>query len=66
MSEYSLEYITALLMNLCLRVAGKIKCEQMPPYQVLMVLSDMLEHENMSVRTFVNGTLYSLLTRPIM
>lgn len=30
---------------------------------VLSVLSDLIEHENMVVRTHVNGTLYSILTR---
>jgi len=30
LSDYSLEYTTALLMNLSLRRAGKTKCEQMP------------------------------------
>jgi LisH domain-containing protein ARMC9 len=64
LSEYSLEYTTALLMNLSLRVAGKNKCEQMPRNSVLTVLSDLIEHENMVVRTHVNGTLYSILTRP--
>lgn len=50
-------------MNLSLRVAGKNKCEEMPPNSVLTVLSDLIEHENMVVRTHVNGTLYSILTR---
>lgn len=63
LSEYSLEYTTALLMNLSLRVAGKNKCEEMPRNAVLKVLSDLIEHENMVVRTHVNGTLYSILTR---
>jgi len=27
------------------------------------VLNELLEHENMQVRTFVNGTLYSLFSR---
>jgi len=31
---------------------------------VVSVLSDLLENENMQVRTYVNGTLYSILTRP--
>ena len=35
LSEYSLEYTTALFMNLSLRVAGKNKCEQMPRNSVL-------------------------------
>ena len=63
LSEYSLEYTTALLMNLSLRVQGKNKCEQLPENEVLQVLNELIEHENMVVRTHVNGTLYSILTR---
>jgi hypothetical protein len=63
LSEYSLEYTTALLMNLSLRIQGKNKCEEMPKNIVLQVLSELVEHENMVVRTHVNGTLYSILTR---
>jgi len=62
LSEYSLEYITAMLMNLSLRVDGKNKCENQGQ-AVLTVLCDLVEHENMVVRTHVNGTLYSILTR---
>lgn len=35
LSEYSLEYTTALLMNLSLRVQGKNKCEELPKNIVL-------------------------------
>jgi len=35
----------------------------MPENIVLQVLSELIEHENMVVRTHVNGTLYSILTR---
>ena len=70
LSEYSLEYTTALLMNLSLRVAGKSKCEELsqgqPQSMVLQVLSELVEHENMVVRTHVNGTLYSILTRELL
>lgn len=62
LSEYSYEYATALFMNLSLRSSGKTKCENNIE-DVLNVLNDLLEHENMQVRTFVNGTLYSLLSR---
>ena len=62
LSEYTLEYTTALLMNLSLRFAGKNKCESQGD-EVLTVLSELVEHENMVVRTHVNGTLYSILTR---
>jgi len=33
--------------------------------EVLKVLNDLLEHENMQVRSFVNGTLYSLLSKTV-
>ncbi len=65
MSDYTFEYVTALLMNLALRTAGKIKCED-PQLEILKVLNEHIEHENLQVRTYVNGTLYSLLTRPAL
>lgn len=61
LSDYTLEYATALLMNLSLRAEGKNKCEEIP--DILTVLSELIEIENMQVRTHVNGTLYSILTR---
>ena len=62
LSDYSIEYATALLMNLSLRAAGKDKCED-SDIELLKVLNDLLEHENLQVRTYVNGTLYSIFTR---
>ena len=59
--DYTLEYATALLMNLSLRVEGKNKCEEIPG--ILEVLNELIENENLQVRTHVNGTLYSILTR---
>jgi len=49
-------------MNLSLRNAGKDKCEE-PNIFLLKVLHDLVEHENLQVRTYVNGTLYSIFTR---
>lgn len=64
LSDYSLEYATALLMNLSLRSKGKDMCERLPEgLNIIKVLSEMMEHENLQVRTHVNGTLYSILTR---
>lgn len=66
LSDYSMEYATALLMNLSLRNRGKDECEKLATEQqvnILKVLSDMMEHDNLQVRTHVNGTLYSILTR---
>jgi len=62
LTDYSIEYATALLMNLSLRDAGKDKCEE-PDIELLNVLNDLVEHENLQVRTYVNGTLYSIFTR---
>lgn len=62
LSDYSIEYATALLMNLSLRSSGKDKCEE-DDIELLKVLNDLVEHENLQVRTYVNGTLYSIFTR---
>jgi LisH domain-containing protein ARMC9 len=45
LSEYSLEYATALLMNLTLWSAGKNACEDWD-LKVLSLLNDLIEHEN--------------------
>jgi hypothetical protein len=52
-------------MNLSLRTLGKLKCEDIKA-GILELLYNLLEHDNSQVRTFVNGTLYSLLSRPIL
>ena len=62
LSDYSIEYATALLMNLSLRSSGKDKCED-PEIELLKVLNNLVEHDNLQVRTYVNGTLYSIFTR---
>ena len=62
LSDYSIEYATALLMNLSLRSSGKDKCED-PGINLLQVLNELVEHDNLQVRTYVNGTLYSIFTR---
>lgn len=49
-------------MNLSLRSSGKAKCEQLQA-NLFELLDNLLTHENEQVRTFVNGTLYSLFTR---
>ncbi|KAK3104927.1 hypothetical protein FSP39_013356 [Pinctada imbricata] len=63
LSDYTLEYSVALLMNLCLRTAGKKRCET-NAHQTLKVLSDLLGHENQEIRPYVNGALYSILAIP--
>ncbi|XP_071147269.1 lisH domain-containing protein ARMC9-like isoform X3 [Mytilus galloprovincialis] len=63
LSDYTLEYSVALLMNLCLRTSGKKRCVQNAD-QTLKVLSDLLGHENQEIRPYVNGALYSILAVP--
>lgn len=63
LSDYNLEYSVALTMNLCLRNAGKMRCAREPKL-VLEVLCDLLGHENLEIRPYVNGALYSILGIP--
>ncbi|XP_028443076.1 lisH domain-containing protein ARMC9 isoform X2 [Perca flavescens] len=63
LSDYTLEYSAALLMNLCLRTKGKRKCAETAKH-VLKVLTDLLGHENHEIRPYVNGALYSILCIP--
>lgn len=59
--DFSLEFTSALLMNLMLRAAGRKRCKELGAFGVLMKL---IEHPNLQVRTHVNGTLYTLLGVP--
>ncbi|NXP08188.1 ARMC9 protein, partial [Thinocorus orbignyianus] len=63
LSDYTLEYSVALLMNLCLRSAGKKMCARIANH-VLKVLSSLLGHENHEIQPYVNGALYSILAIP--
>uniref|UniRef100_A0A4W6D922 LisH domain-containing protein ARMC9 n=1 Tax=Lates calcarifer TaxID=8187 RepID=A0A4W6D922_LATCA len=63
LTDYTLEYSAALLMNLCLRTKGKRKCAENAKH-VLKVLTDLLGHENHEIRPYVNGALYSILCIP--
>ncbi|XP_032757419.1 lisH domain-containing protein ARMC9 [Rattus rattus] len=63
LSDYTLEYSVALLMNLCLRSAGKNMCAKVAGL-MLKVLSDLLGHENHEIQPYVNGALYSILSIP--
>ncbi|KAL7748972.1 hypothetical protein RI367_005620 [Sorochytrium milnesiophthora] len=63
LSDYMVEYATALMMNLCLRTLGKRDCVQYPR-ETLKVLTELLEHESMHVKTYVNGILFSILSEP--
>ena len=61
LSETSLQYLTALLMNMTLKKLGKGKCEK---EQILQLLIDLLENESPEVRTFVSGSIFSLIGQP--
>ncbi|NXD48868.1 ARMC9 protein, partial [Corvus moneduloides] len=63
LSDYNLEYCVALLMNLCLRSAGKKICASIPNH-MLRVLSSLLGHENLKIQSYVHGALYSILAIP--
>lgn len=62
LSGFSLDYFTALLMNLCLRKDGKLRCEQKAE-EYLTVLKELIYIDSVQIRTFVNGILFSILTR---
>ncbi|CAF0800409.1 unnamed protein product [Rotaria sp. Silwood1] len=61
LSDYTLEYGVALLMNLCLRTEGRKKCAEIAE-QAITVLASLLAHPNHEIRPYVNSSLYSILT----
>lgn len=65
LNNYSQEYFTALLMNLSLRNDGKNACEN-ASCDIIKIQFNLLSHESLQVKTFVNGTLYSILTKNSM
>jgi hypothetical protein len=59
LSEYSIEYGSALFMNLCLRAHGKREaCSN--PELTIKILNELIDYDNIQVKTYVNGCLYSL------
>ncbi|KAJ9591199.1 hypothetical protein L9F63_002270 [Diploptera punctata] len=63
MKAYTLEYSTALLMNLCLHRRAKERCVPLAK-TVLKLLTALLGTEITQAVPYVNGTLYSLLAHP--
>lgn len=67
LSEYSFQYLTALLLNLSLRKVGKDIFEKhrvgsIHPYSELIgIIYELLLVENVQIRNYVNGTLYSFV-----
>ncbi len=60
-SEFTMEYSSAMLMNLSLRQLGKEQCNTIKE-SLIPVLISLLYHDNPQIRTFINGTLYTLFS----
>ncbi|KAF2896280.1 hypothetical protein ILUMI_09894 [Ignelater luminosus] len=60
-SEYCMEYTTALLMNLCLHEEAR---ERLHPFatDVVSLLADLLDTKRRYCMPYVNGTMFSLLS----
>ena len=80
LSEFTVEYGCALLMNLCLRSAGRSAvCSGGSEGQaagggsgvsvaslLMRLCESLIESKNDQVRTYIHGILYSVLERPSM
>ena len=62
LSDYSIEYGLALLMNLSLRKEGKEKFEAVGD-KIIKIILKFLNYENVQILTCINGMLYSLLKK---
>ena len=62
MSDYSLECSLETLMNLSMRTSGKDKLVEKGK-EVIALFKKLLKINNNSIRSFINGTLFSALCR---
>ena len=62
LSDYTIEYGLALLMNLSLRKEGKEKFEAVGD-KIINIIIKFLNYENIQILTCINGILYSLLKK---
>ena len=62
LSDYTIEYGLALLMNLSLRKEGKEKFEALGE-KIINILIKFLKYENIQILTCINGILYSLIKK---
>ena len=62
LSDYTIEYGLALLMNLSLRKEGKEKFEAVSE-KIIKILLKFLNYENIQILTCINGMLYSLIMK---
>ena len=61
LTDYALEYSTALLMNLCLRSQGRKKAADAGSEILLTIITELLVHDDIEVRPYANGILYATL-----
>lgn len=69
LSEYTVEYSTAMLMNLTLRTKGKKQCQlndQHIPKILNTLLKLLMSSFVVQIHTYVNGVLYSLLSEKVI
>ena len=69
LSEYTVEYSVSLLMNLCMRSAGKQACIDLfggghviAGRRTLSLLSELIKYDNHLVKTYAVSAIYSLIS----
>ena len=65
LSDYSIEYGLALILNLALKKNGREKFEE-ESERTIQILINYINKDNIQIQTCVNGTLYSLIKRPLL
>ncbi len=65
LSDYTIEYGLALILNLALKKNGREKFEE-DSERIIQILINYINVDNIQTQTCVNGTLYSLIKRPLL
>jgi hypothetical protein len=65
LSDYTIEYGLALILNLSLKKNGREKFEE-DSERIIQILINYINVDNIQTQTCVNGTLYSLIKRPLL
>ena len=60
LSEFSRQYLTALMVNLSLSKSGKTHFEKSKS-EVVAILLNFVDSEDLNVKEYVNGALFSLI-----
>lgn len=64
LSNYSIEYSLALIMNLCMSFKGRSECMKITSVvynEIIKYIDTSIKGRNIHIRTFANGILYLLL-----